>query len=119
MPGVKVYVYKGCDSCRKALKWLDAQGLEYEALPIRETPPSPEELRAMLRYYGGELRRLFNTSGQDYRAMNLKEKLPKMSEEEAFELLYSNGNLVKRPFLLASGVGLVGFKEAEWESALL
>ena len=72
----------------------------------------------MLKAYEGDLRKLFNTSGMDYRALNLKEKLPTMSQREAFQLLSENGNLVKRPFLLSDSLNAVGFKEADWSDAL-
>ena len=116
---LKVYIYDNCDTCRRAVKWLRAQGLEFTSRPIRETPPSPDELRAMLAAQGGDIRRLFNTAGRDYRALKLGEKLPSLSEAQALALLAGNGNLVKRPFLLSPGVGLVGFNEAAWSSALL
>ena len=109
-----VYTYASCDSCRKAVKWLRARGVKFVEKPIRETPPTTEELRAMLKHRGGELLKLFNTAGQDYRALALKDKLPSMSEAEALALLTKNGNLVKRPFLLGPKVGLVGFDEAVW-----
>ena len=116
---MKVYTYKKCSTCRKATKWLKDRGLEFEEIAIRETPPSVPELEAMLEAYDGQLRKLFNTSGQDYRALNLKEKLPSMSDAEALELLSRNGNLVKRPFLLRDDDwGLVGFKEEDWAQAL-
>jgi arsenate reductase len=111
---LKVYAYANCDTCRKALKYLKEQGIAHEVVPIRETPPSVPELKAMLSYVGGDLRRLFNTSGQDYKALNMKERLPTMSEAEALELLSKNGNLVKRPFALRKGAGIVGFKSDEW-----
>lgn len=111
---MKVYTYKGCSTCKKATRWLDDQGVAYEELPIRETPPTVEELKSMLAHQKGELKKLFNVSGGDYRAMNLKERLPHLSEAEAFELLTTHGNLVKRPFLLGESVGLVGFKEPDW-----
>ena len=111
---MKVYIYKGCDSCHKALKWLNAQGLSYESLPIRETPPSIEELQRMLEFYAGEIKRLFNTSGRDYREMNIKSKLGILPEHALLQLLSEHGNLIKRPFLLSKQHGLVGFKEAEW-----
>jgi len=87
---------------------------------IRETPPTVAELAAMLKARGGDLRPLFNTSGQDYRAMGMKEKLPAMSEADALELLSKTGNLVKRPFAIDAKkqVFLVGFKEDEWKVAL-
>ncbi len=114
---MKIYTYKNCDSCRKATKWLKAHGVEFEELPIRETPPSVEELQQMLEAKG-ELKLLFNTSGRDYRAMALKDKLPAMSKDEAIQLLQSNGNLIKRPFLLSDKFKSVGFKEVEWQAAL-
>jgi arsenate reductase len=117
---MKVYAYQGCSTCRKALSWLKSRGREAEVLPIRETPPSVAELRAALKARGGDLRALFNTSGQDYRAMDIKSKLPGMSVDDALTLLSKNGNLIKRPLLAdaKAGIHLVGFQEAEWEKAL-
>lgn len=117
--GIRIYTYKNCGTCRKALKFLDANGLDYEKRPIRETPPAKTELKQVLKCLDGEIRRLFNTSGGDYRAMNLKEKLPQMTQAEAIDLLASNGNLVKRPFLIVGRIGAVGFNEAEWKRLLL
>ena len=116
---LKVYTYQACSTCRNAVKWLNAQGIAFEELPIRETPPSVGELKKMLKARG-DLRALFNTAGMDYRAMGLKDKLPQMSEEDALKLLSTHGNLVKRPFAFdpSSGVALVGFKESEWQAAL-
>lgn len=116
---LKFYGYKNCGTCRKASKWLDAQGLAYTAIPIREQPPTEAELKKMLRYVDGELKRLFNVSGGDYRALNLKVKLPAMSRDEAIELLHGNGNLVKRPFVLSGNTGTVGFKEETWRELFL
>ncbi len=113
-----VYCYKKCSTCRDAIKWLDGQGLAYQVKAIRETPPTPAELATALKAAGGDLRKLFNTSGMDYRALGLKDQLPAMSEAAAFELLSKNGNLVKRPFLIGDGKVLVGFKEPEWEKVL-
>jgi arsenate reductase (glutaredoxin) len=115
---LRVYAYANCDTCRKALKFLAAQKVEAEVIPIREQPPTVAELRKMLGYVGGDLRKLFNTAGQDYRAFDMKTKLPGMSEEEALKLLASNGNLVKRPFALAKTAGVVGFREEEWTQLL-
>jgi len=116
---LKIYTYKNCDTCRKALKFLDAQGIEYTNIPIREQPPTKAELKKMLGCLDGELKRLFNTSGVDYRAMDLKDTLPDMSAKEAIDLLNGNGNLVKRPFVLGDGVGMVGFKEEAWREKFL
>lgn len=115
---LKLYTYANCDTCRRAVKWLRAEGLTFEERPIRETPPSPDELRAMLALHDGELRRLFNTSGRDFREQKLGEKMPTLSAAAALVLLAGNGNLVKRPFLLGPGVGLTGFDEAAWSTAL-
>ncbi len=110
---MKVYAYKNCGSCKKATKWLKEQGVEFEELAIRETPPSLAELKQMLAAKGA-LKPLFNTSGMDYRSLGMKDKLPTLSEDEALEMLAGNGNLIKRPFVLGDSVALVGFKEAEW-----
>ncbi|QBG48742.1 arsenate reductase family protein [Verrucomicrobia bacterium S94] len=114
---MKIYTYKKCSTCRKAVKWLKEQKLDVEEIPIRETPPSVEELRQMLEYVG-DLKKLFNASGQDYRALGMKDKLPGMDTEEALKLLASNGNLIKRPFLIGSDKGATGFKEEVWEALL-
>ncbi len=119
MSALTVYTYSNCDSCRRAVKWLRGRGLDFVEKPIRETPPSVAELKRMLAAQGGEMRKLFNTSGLDYRAQGLGEKLPSMTEAAALALLAGNGNLVKRPFLLgADGLGLVGFNEAVWATRL-
>ena len=118
MSKVTVYTLKNCDTCRQAVKWLDRHGIVFEERAIRETPPATTELRAMLSALKGERRRLFNTSGKDYHELKLGEKLPAMSDPDALGLLAQNGNLVKRPFLIGSGVGLVGFDEAEWAKIL-
>ena len=115
---MKLYEYKGCDTCRRAKKYLEARGLAFDAIPIREQPPTNAELKRMLAIYDGVLRRLFNTSGGDYKAMKLAERLPKLTADEALALLAANGNLVKRPFLLTDKSGLVAFKQAEWEKLL-
>ncbi len=115
---LKMYSYKGCGTCRKAAKWLQSQGISFEEIPIRETPPSKDEIRLMLKGYEGQIKKLFNVSGQDYRALNLKEKLPDLLEDEAIDLLASNGNLIKRPFLLSENQGLVGFNEENWARLL-
>lgn len=118
---LKVYAYQKCSTCRDATKWLRDQGLSFEEIAIRDTPPTEEELRAMLQAKEGKWRALFNTSGQDYRALNLKDRLPTLSDTERLALLRGNGMLVKRPFALdhAAGIFLLGFKEPEWREALL
>jgi len=118
MSPLTVYTYANCDTCRNAVKWLRARGLIFTERAIRETPPGLPELRTMLAAYGGERRRLFNTSGRDYRAQKLGEKLPAMTEGAALRLLCENGNLVKRPFLIGRGAALVGFDEATWAKSL-
>ncbi len=114
---LKIYTYVGCDTCRKALKFLRAKKVAFEEIPIRETPPSLTELRAM-RKARGELRKLFNTSGADYKAQGLSKTLPSLKEADALRLLAENGNLVKRPFVIDDDVLLTGFKEEEWREAL-
>ena len=115
---LKVYEYKNCGTCKKALKFLEAEGIDYTAIAIRETPPKKTELKKMLGFLDGEIKKLFNTSGQDYRSMGLKDKVGSMTEKEAFELLSQNGNLVKRPFVLSDKWGTVGFKEETWREHL-
>jgi len=110
---IQFYAYKGCDSCRRARKWLLANAIDFTEIPIREQPPTLEELQFALKAKGS-LKPLFNTSGVDYRKMGLKDKLPNLSTNEALALLNSNGNLIKRPFLIGKELSLVGFKEAEW-----
>ncbi len=111
---VKVYAYRNCGTCKKASKWLKERNIDYTEIAIREHPPTKAELKRMLGYMDGNLRKLFNTSGGDYKSMNLKNKFPKLSEQDAIELLSKNGNLVKRPFVLGSGVGTVGFSAEQW-----
>lgn len=117
---LKVYAYSGCSTCKNAMKWLKGRGIAFEEIAIRETPPTVAELKTVLAAYDGDVRRLFNVSGMDYRSLGLKDTLPGMSTEEALALLAGNGNLVKRPFVVDAGkkVFLVGFKEGEWEKAL-
>src|SRR5690606_36363617 len=106
---LKIYSYEKCGTCRKALRFLDDHNVAYQVVPLREVPPTKAELRNMLEYVGGDVRKLFNTAGRDYRELNLKDKLPAMTEEEALELLAANGNLVKRPFILDNAAGTVGY----------
>lgn len=115
---LKVYTLANCDSCRRAVQWLRAQGIAFEEKAIRETPPGLAELRVMLAAHGGERRKLFNTAGRDYRALKLGERLETLSDTEALALLAGNGNLVKRPFAIGRGIALVGFDTAAWAKVL-
>lgn len=117
-PTLVVYSYAKCSTCRDAAKWLRAHGVEFVEKPIYEQPPTVAELRRMLAFQAGNLRRLFNTSGIRYRERGLAAKLPTMSETDALALLASDGRLVKRPFVLGDGVGLLGFDAKEWTAAL-
>ncbi len=110
--------YPRCSTCQKAKKWLDERGIAYELRDIKEQNPTAEELRAWREKSGLPLKRFFNTSGLQYKALGLKEKLPAMTEEEQFALLATDGMLVKRPILVTEERVLVGFREAEYEAAL-
>ena len=116
---LKVYAYKNCDTCRKAKKYLDENGGNYELIPIREQPPTKVELKIMLANYDGNIRKLLNTSGGDYKALSLKEKLPNMTGTEVIDLLSKNGNLIKRPFAINGKTGVVGFRESTWDDLFL
>jgi arsenate reductase len=119
MKKVRIYEYAKCSTCRNALKFLDNHKVLYEKVPIVETPPTKAELRKMLAAAGGNIKKLFNTSGELYREMKIGARLDSMSVEEAIDLLAANGKLIKRPFVLSGETGLVGFKEDEWTKALL
>ena len=110
--------YPKCTTCQKARKWLDEQGVKYEVRHIAEENPSAEELKEWHAKSGLPLKRFFNTSGLLYKELQLKDKLPTMSEEEQLALLATNGMLVKRPILVDGDTVLVGFKEAEWSEKL-
>lgn len=111
--------YNKCGTCQKARKWLDENGIEYSFRDIKTENPSLEELTAWYKMSGLPLRKFFNTSGQLYKSMELKNKLPVMSEDEMLLLLASDGMLVKRPLLIGDGFVLAGFKEADWAEKLL
>ena len=113
-----VLCYSKCSTCKKALAWLDARGIEYEVRPIREENPSEEELKRWHEMSGLPLKRFFNTSGLIYKEMKLKDKLLTMSVEEQIRLLASDGMLVKRPLVVGSDFVLTGFKEDEWARTL-
>lgn len=111
--------YPKCTTCRKAKKYLVDKGINFTARDIKEDNPIEAEIREWQPKSGKELKAFFNTSGQIYRSEQLKDRLPSMSEEEKISLLAANGMLVKRPILVLPDTVLVGFKEAEWEAALV
>lgn len=110
--------YPPCTTCKKAKKWLDDNGVSYEARHIKESNPTYEELKAWYEKSGLSLKKFFNTSGIQYRALELKDKLPAMSEEEQLRLLATDGMLVKRPLVVTETAVLTGFKAEEWEKKL-
>lgn len=110
--------YPPCSTCQKAKKWLDAKAIAYADRHIKECNPTYEELKQWHETSGLPLKKFFNTSGLLYKSMNLKEKLPHMTEEEQLRLLASDGMLVKRPLVIKDDIVLTGFKEAEWEKLL-
>lgn len=112
--------YPPCSTCKKAKAWLDAHGVAYTARHIKENNPSYEELKQWLAISGLPLKKFFNTSGLQYKALCLKDKLPAMTVDEQLRLLATDGMLVKRPFVVTEdGKVLTGFRETEWEQALL
>ena len=113
---IQVYCYSKCTTCKKALKWLDDNKIQYELIDVKENHPDEKTLRSLHRKSGLPLRRFFNTSGLIYREMELSKKLPDMSEDDMFKLLASDGMIVKRPLLVSDDKVLVGFKEDEWKS---
>ena len=110
--------YPKCTTCQKAKKWLDENNIEYTERHIVENNPSYDELKQWHEKSGLELKRFFNTSGRLYKEMQLKNKLPEMSEEEQLRLLSTNGMLVKRPIVVGNDTVLVGFREAQWTEQL-
>ena len=115
---LKFICYPKCTTCQKARKWLDENNIEYEFRDIKLENPSLEELTAWYKLSGLPLRKFFNTSGLLYKSMELKTKLPNMTDEEMLSLLATDGMLVKRPLAIADDFVLVGFKEAEWVEKL-
>lgn len=111
--------YPKCTTCKKAKKWLDDNGISYKDRHIKEENPTVNELKEWHRKSGLPLKRFFNTSGNLYKEMQLKDKLPAMSEEEQYELLATDGMLVKRPIIVTEDTVLTGFKESEWEEEIL
>ena len=110
--------YPKCTTCQKAKKFLDEHGADYTPRHIKEENPTVAELRDWWQASGMPLKKFFNTSGMQYRALGLKDRLPGMGEEEQLELLASDGMLVKRPVLVGDGFVLTGFRQAEWEEKL-
>lgn len=110
--------YPPCSTCQKAKKWLDVHGLNYTERHIKEDNPGYDELKSWYEMSGLPLKRFFNTSGLQYKSMNLKDRLPAMSEEEQLRLLATDGMLVKRPIIVDGETVLTGFREAEWECLL-
>jgi arsenate reductase len=113
-----IICYPRCSTCRKAESYLKEHGIAYTYRDIKEDRPSKEELASYIDRSGLEPRRFFNTSGQLYRDLGLKDRVKEMSREEIIDLLATDGMLVKRPILVTEDAVLVGFKEAEWESLL-
>jgi arsenate reductase len=110
--------YPKCSTCQRAKKWLDSHGIEYKDRHIKEENPTSQELKEWQGRSGLPLKRFFNTSGMLYREMQLKDKLPDMTEEEQLNLLGTDGMLVKRPLIVGNDFVLAGFKEKEWEEKL-
>jgi len=125
---MKFYQYPKCSTCRKAAKFLNANNIDAESIDITEQPPSKNELQLMLESYQGNVRKLFNTSGVQYRELDMKNKLPSMTAEQAIDLLAGNGKLIKRPFLITENnvsnkktsiaSGIVGFNDMLWQEFL-
>ena len=111
--------YHKCSTCQKAKRWLEAKNIQYVERHIAEDNPTYDELKAWYHKSGLSLRKFFNTSGMLYREMQLKDKLPEMSEESQLELLATSGMLVKRPIVVKGDIVLVGFKEAEWNDKMI
>ncbi len=113
-----VLCYQKCTTCKKALKWLDEQKIPYETRAIKEEKPTEEELTMWYKRSGLALKRFFNTSGNLYKELGLKDKLAQMTEEEQLKLLATDGMLVKRPLVVTEDMVLTGFEEAEWKEKL-
>jgi len=111
--------YPPCGTCKKARAWLTAKNVEFTARHIKDNNPTYEELQLWYRMSGLPLKKFFNTSGLLYKSLELKDKLPAMTDDEQLRLLASDGMLVKRPLFILENQVLVGFKEKEWEEALL
>lgn len=116
---IDVYQYPKCSTCRKALKWLEAEGVAYRSVDIVEHPPSKATLTKAMKLADVELRKLFNTSGQSYREGGWKDKLTSTSKADALAALAADGKLIKRPLVVGEGVALIGFRADAWTEKLL
>jgi arsenate reductase (glutaredoxin) len=120
---IKVYGYKNCSTCQKAIKFLELHKITFDKIPIVDRPPSLGELKRMLLFLkdqGHNFKKLFNTSGAQYRELDISDKIKMgLTEEAALELLSQNGKLIKRPFLLTDTNGTVGFDEDQWKKLLI
>ena len=113
-----VYQYPNCSTCRKALAWLRTHGYAFDAIDIVKTPPTKATLERAAKLANTPVKKLFNVSGESYRAGNFKAKLATMTDAQAFAALAADGKLIKRPLLIGGDVALVGFDEATWRHAL-
>lgn len=116
---MKLFIYKNCDACKKALKWMEANGVSFQPIAIDLTPPTAAQLKKWHKLSGLPLKKFFNTSGKIYREMGLSKMIDKMPPDEAYGLLASNGMLIKRPLLVKEGAAVVlGFKPEEYKTFL-
>ena len=118
MKTLKLYEYSNCSTCKKAFNFLLKNRYSVERVDIFQNPPSKTDLAKMVKFQGGNFKKIFNTMGHVYQENGLKDKVATMTEAEAIDLLASNGRLIKRPFLLLENAGLVGFHASEWEALL-
>ena len=114
-----IYVYSKCSTCKEAIQFLKTNKIPFISKEITHTPPTIPEIHRMLKYLGENLKKLFNSSGNLYKELNLSKKLPDISLDESLEMLSHHGMLVKRPFLLGKDFGIVGFKKEEWDDLLV
>jgi arsenate reductase (glutaredoxin) len=115
---LKFFHYSKCSTCRTAGKWLEQQGIEHDKVDIVESPPSRAQLAQAAKAAGVSPKKMFNTSGESYRAGNFKDKLETMSDADALAALANDGKLIKRPLVIGNGVALVGFKADDWMKKL-
>lgn len=113
---IQFYQYPKCSTCIQARKYLEKNNIQFESIDITLNPPSKKQIEQMLSHYGDDIKKLFNTSGVQYRELKISEKIQSMPKREAIELLSQNGKLIKRPFLLGKNFGVVGFKSDQWDS---